>query len=931
MGCKCSKTDDLPLVTVCRERKELIEAAFDQRCVLAAAHVAYFDSLNAIGDAIKRFVDQELVISDSTSPPDSPLLTLPNQGKGKNRSSSSDTSISHSVRGSSSDTDSHLHIMDSDSSSSGHIHFDDEDDNVHEHDHGKHNHSNSSVNVERELGRLYRGGYSYFPGESSVYQPPPRVNLGTLPLIYNYTESQAVWRPPRPAAYDYPPPHQANWKPPPPPPPRPHPLPVYNYPYNSMNLHYMKKAPTPSKSFTYGEAERYQVVSSSDSGFVYPTYYQPSGGFFGLPVSGSYGYGQPSPRRPAPAQPLPPNVSTWDYLNVFDTFNVDTYSGYYSKSRLGSTTSSLDSHEVRQKEGIPDLEDDTETELLKRKVHRGKLKKKIMTEAEMNYQRNSKAGQFPSSSSSSEANRQNAASQKKSETLEPSMKGKDIANSYSTPDIIVTLPTMSEEGSIKKKEVSFEVDETHTVDVESSELSSLTTLSVHSTRDLKEVVNEIRDEFKTAWSYGTEVAALLEVGRLPYLRRNTPLKAMFSRIPFPQESLEPSIQLSSRIINLAKAYSTEHGKDFNIISWNLSLTLEKLYAWEKKLYKEVKDEERLRVSYEKQCKKLRNLGRKGAESSKLEATEALIKRLQTKIDICIRAAHAISNRIHKLRDEELQPQLKELIRGLTQMWKSILKCHQKQFQAITKSKVGSIKANTGFQGDAGLKATVELEVELLNWCDNLNSWVDAQKRYAKFLNEWLKRCIIPESVVTDDGVAPFSPGRVGAPPIFVICNDWSQSMAKISEKSVGDAMRQFASNLHELWERQDEEKRQRVKAEFLAKDFEKQFRTLRMEQGRMKDEQDAASETSAMLKVLSESRVSALDDLKVDLDMMKRKLKEERMRHKETVKLVHNAASSSLQGGLIPIFEALCNFTSEVVKAYERVRLDYSKKESMLK
>lgn len=75
------------------------------------------------------------------------------------------------------------------------------------------------------------------------------------------------------------------------------------------------------------------------------------------------------------------------------------------------------------------------------------------------------------------------------------------------------------------------------------------------------------------------------------------------------------------------------------------------------------DEERLRVDYEKQCKRLKILDDRGAESSKIDAAEASIRRLHTKINICIRSVDAISTRIHKLRDEELKPQLSELIQG----------------------------------------------------------------------------------------------------------------------------------------------------------------------------------------------------------------------------------------------------------------------------
>lgn len=250
----------------------------------------------------------------------------------------------------------------------------------------------------------------------------------------------------------------------------------------------------------------------------------------------------------------------------------------------------------------------------------------------------------------------------------------------------------------------------------------------------------------------------------------------------------------------------------------------------------------------------------------------------------------------------------------------MLKCHQKQFQAIMESKVHKLKGKSGQNKDSGLKATIELEMELMNWCTCFNNWVSTQKSYVESLHEWLSRCIIGEPEETDDGFAPYSPSRVGAPPIFVICNDWFQAMERISEKRVSNAMSDFAATLHQLWERQDDEHRQRIKAEFLTKDFEKRLRQLRMERGKLEQDRDALSDKTA----LSGSGISPLDDLKVDLDSMKSKLTEERALHKEAIRLVQDAASNSLQTGLTPIFEALGNFTSEALKAHEEVRLQTS-------
>lgn len=67
--------------------------------------------------------------------------------------------------------------------------------------------------------------------------------------------------------------------------------------------------------------------------------------------------------------------------------------------------------------------------------------------------------------------------------------------------------------------------------------------------------------------------------------------------------------------------------------------------------------------YEKQHKKLKTLDEAGAEARKIDATRASMRRLLTKLDVSIKAIDTISSRIHKLRDEELQPQLTELVHG----------------------------------------------------------------------------------------------------------------------------------------------------------------------------------------------------------------------------------------------------------------------------
>eukprot|EP00268_Persea_americana_P038818 TRINITY_DN38471_c0_g2_i2.p1 TRINITY_DN38471_c0_g2~~TRINITY_DN38471_c0_g2_i2.p1 ORF type:complete len:147 (+),score=25.53 TRINITY_DN38471_c0_g2_i2:422-862(+) len=92
-------------------------------------------------------------------------------------------------------------------------------------------------------------------------------------------------------------------------------------------------------------------------------------------------------------------------------------------------------------------------------------------------------------------------------------------------------------------------------------------------------------------------------------------------------------------------------------------TLDRLYAWEKKLYKEVKSGERIRIAYEKKCMQLRNQNAKGEDPSILEKTRAIVRGLHTQIKVSMHSVESVSKRIETLRDEELQPQLMDLIQG----------------------------------------------------------------------------------------------------------------------------------------------------------------------------------------------------------------------------------------------------------------------------
>ncbi|XP_047325574.1 nitrate regulatory gene2 protein [Impatiens glandulifera] len=887
MGCGGSKVDDLALVVRCKQRKELIMAAAGHRYALAAAHVSYFKSLERVGDALRKFVQEELVI---VSPPPSPgpVLTLPSDElKPKKRHVNDNSSPS-----SGSDSNSQIHSL-----------GDRDHDHDHDHDHhGSHLHLSDS-DSELSSPSVHVQHHNH-PHEETM--PPfsgafPQTNWGPYGINFPNLNPAPSWESSGMNPY---PPLQPGWDP-------------YNNNYgngmSSTNYHtyYMKKSAPAVQTVIHDPNNSHESVQLPESSHnMYPSYpYQNGGDFFrfptGAPYPSSYRNKPPSP-LPEPPPPPSPNVSSWDFLNPFDTFDHG-YAGYYSQNNIyenGSIVSSPEINEVREREGIPDLEDETDPEVIKevvhkkgKKVYEGVRKRSGVGTTSRSVQSRKKSSE--SSSSSMPFHKQSShgfPSQSSSEgiSVEPSSLHSESAHSVnlkeekSSPETI--LSKSSEDISTKKREVTFD-DGIQ----DSSSTFTAHIYRAHGTRDLNDVVQEIENEFKTASAVGKEVASMLEVGKLSYQPRVSLLKVILSRVnyviaPTISYSTDPPSRRSVSTRRLAESYLTDSENTKTI---NLSSTLDKLYAWEKKLYKEVKDEERLRLIYEKRCRRLKSLDDEGAESSKIEATQASIKKLLMKIDVCIKAVNAISTRIHKLRDEELQPQVTELVHGLTRMWRGMVKCHQKQFQAIMDSKMKKLRSNA-VRRDSSLKATMELEVELRTWCNHFCDWMHNQRSFIVSLNAWLLRCLDYEPEESSDGIVPFSPGRIGAPPIFVVCNDWFQAMETISEKGVTEAVDKFGSILGQLWAMDEDRDKKREES---LKELERRLQSVRLNK-------------KAKSEVPSESGILPLDDLKVDLDSMRKKLQED---------------SISLQANLVPIFECLGNFASEALKAYENVRTPNAK------
>jgi hypothetical protein len=335
---------------------------------------------------------------------------------------------------------------------------------------------------------------------------------------------------------------------------------------------------------------------------------------------------------------------------------------------------------------------------------------------------------------------------------------------------------------------------------------------------MAEVIKDLEDQFTTICDAAKEVSGLLEAGRAQYTSSFNDHSARKMLNPVALFRSGSSRSSSSRFLITSSGGSRESGSESRsdvsdescMISGSHQTTLDRLFAWEKKLYDEVRSGERVRRAYEKKCMQLRNQDVKGDDPLAVDKTRATIRDLDTQIKVSIHSIESISKRIETLRDQELLPQLLELVEGLTRMWKVMAESHQIQKRTLDEAKL--LLAGTpvskrhkkrqppimpeAINSQRLAQSALNLEAQLRNWRTCFEFWITSQRSYMKALSGWLLRCFRcdpdPEKVRLSSCLHP----------IYRVCIQWSRLLNSLNEKPVLDKLEFFASGMGSIYARQ---------------------------------------------------------------------------------------------------------------------------------
>ncbi|KAF8035192.1 hypothetical protein BT93_C1279 [Corymbia citriodora subsp. variegata] len=562
-------------------------------------------------------------------------------------------------------------------------------------------------------------------------------------------------------------------------------------PKSSLKVSYLRSGGTPAVSVM----ERPQSPETVHVQNYSPIHQMGIDGFFPAhPSPSNPSYCSYSPNNRPNFPPQSPQTSHWD--SFWNPFSSLDYYGYPARSSIDHMVMDDETRglrQVREEEGIPDLEEETEHE-------------ECDNHSNVNEDRGNRDANFPTD-------------EVLVEDVDDEEEDEETDNSYESEDEVKGLQS---HGSQSKEVVHppqnvGKVEVTNREAAAAKEVPGFTVYVNRKPTSVAEVIKELETQFTNICNSANEVSSLLEVGRAHYSSSNE-LTAMKMLNPVALFRSGSSRSTSSRFLissSSSKNDGSESNSDFSdescVFSNGHQSTMDRLYAWEKKLYEEVRSGERVRIAYEKKCSHLRNQDVKGEDPSSVDRTRAAIRDLYTQIKVSIHSVEAISKRIETLRDEELQPQLVELVQGLSRMWNVMAECHQLQKRTLDEAKI--LLAGTPSKLEAKKRSYVSmtdpnrlarsasnLENELRNWRACFESWIASQRSYMRALTGWLLRCVRSEP---DTSKLAFSPRRSsGTLPIFGLCIQWSRFLDSISEIPVLDGLDFFAAGMGSIYEQQ---------------------------------------------------------------------------------------------------------------------------------
>ncbi|KVH92971.1 protein of unknown function DUF630 [Cynara cardunculus var. scolymus] len=304
--------------------------------------------------------------------------------------------------------------------------------------------------------------------------------------------------------------------------------------------------------------------------------------------------------------------------------------------------------------------------------------------------------------------------------------------------------------------------------------------------------------------------------------------------------------------------------------------LDKMLAWEKKLYDEVK----------KKIASLNKLKKRGASTDHLERTKATVSHLHTRYIVDMQSMDSTVSEINRLRDEQLYPKLVQLaLRSL------------------------DISHSPKETSEHHYKNTRQLNVYVEVWHGQFEKLMLHQKEYVKSLNNWLKLNLIPIDNNLREKVS--SPQRPQNPPILSLLRTWHDFLEKLPEEGARTAIHNFAAVMDTIFQYQTDEMKMKERCEETR-------RELTRKQRKFEDWYNKYIERRTSDDMENDKDVIA--DQQITVEALKHRLEEEEEGYQRQCIQVRDKSLMNLKTGLPEVFRAMSEFSRACSHMYRNLK-----------
>ncbi|KAF9615553.1 hypothetical protein IFM89_024401 [Coptis chinensis] len=441
--------------------------------------------------------------------------------------------------------------------------------------------------------------------------------------------------------------------------------------------------------------------------------------------------------------------------------------------------------------------------------------------------------------------------------------------------------------------------------------------------NLLQILNELDDKFLKASESAYEVSKLLEANRMHY----------HSNFADNRGHIDHSARLMrvitwNRSIKGLENMNEANDDDFDAHE-SLASVLDKLLAWEKKLYDEVKAGELMKLEYQRKVALLNKRNKHGTHSEALEKAKSAVAHLHTRYIVDMQSMDSTVSEIACLRDDHLYPKLVSLVDAMARMWETMNTQHRAQMKIVEDLRSLDVSDSPKETSEDHHKRTIQLWGVAEDWHTQFRKLMTHQKHCIVTLNSWLKLNLIPIESNLKEKVS--SPPRVQQPPVQALLHVWHENLERLPDQLASSAIYSFSAVMKNIMLHQQDEVKKKVTEDSMLRYQERTSKKTRAYEDWYQKYMERRTPPDAMDPERTEdvNRKDPLIERQVAIEMLTHRLKGEEEAYQKHFRQVREKSLGSLKTHLPELFRAMSDFSFAASSMYKKLLpLTQSQKQS---